>query len=162
MSVPGNPALADPATFNRVVELMASIMLPVSGLIIIVTLVMSAAFGAMVAERSGRLSYGKPGFNGFRLPGGSLILFGAALLVTMWDGYMGVFAEILALGLGFLLMLQGLAVLHMRLAGQNGRGLLLTAAWGSILIFGLPALLFVGVGFADHLLDLRNRERAGR
>jgi hypothetical protein len=50
----------------------------------------------------------------------------------------------------------------MRLAGQNGRGLLLTAAWGSILIFGLPALLFVGVGFADHLLDLRNRERAGR
>ncbi|MCA3641952.1 MAG: DUF2232 domain-containing protein [Methylobacterium sp.] len=159
MSVPGNPALADPATFNRVVELMASIMLPFSGLIIIVTLVMSAAFGAMVAERSGRLIYGKPAFNGFRLPGGSLILFGAALLVGMWDGYTGVFAEILALGLGFLLMLQGLAVLHMRLAGQNGRGLLLAAAWGSILIFGLPALLFVGVGFADHLLDLRNRKR---
>jgi len=50
-------------------------------------------------------------------------------------------------------------VLHMRLAGQNGRGLLLAAAWGSIFIFGLPALLLVGVGVADHLLDLRNRKR---
>ena len=161
MSAPGNPALSDPATFNRVVDLMASIMLPVSGLLVIVTLVLSAAFAAIIAEKSGRLPFVKPAFSMFRLPGGSLILFAATLLVALWDGYTGVFAEILAFGLAFLLMLQGLAVLHARLAGQNGRGFMLTAAWGSILIFGFPALLFVGVGVADHLLDLRNRKRAG-
>lgn len=162
MSAPGNPALADPATFNRVVDVMASIMLPVSGLLVIVTLVLSTAFAAMIAERSGRMAYVKPAFAMFRLPGGTLILFAATLLVAIWDGYTGVFAEILAFGIAFLLMLQGLAVLHARLAGQNGRGLMLTVAWGSILIFGFPALLFVGVGVADHLLDLRNRKRADR
>ncbi len=71
------------------------------------------------------------------------------------------FAEILAFGLALLLMLQGLAVIHSRLAGKSGRGLLLAAAWGSIFAFGFPALVFLGVGAADHLLDLRNRKRAG-
>ncbi len=161
MAGPNNPGLSDPATFNRVVELMSSIMLPVSGLLVILTLVMSAAFGAIVADKSSRMVYVRPAFSMFRLPGGSLILFGAALLVAMWDGYTGVFAEILAFGLALLLMIQGLAVLHARLAGHSGRGLLLTAAWGSILVFGFPALVFLGVGAADHLLDLRNRKRAG-
>ncbi|MCU0818776.1 MAG: DUF2232 domain-containing protein [Beijerinckiaceae bacterium] len=161
MAGPNNPALNDPATLNRIVELMSAIILPVSGLLIVITLVASAALGAMLAEKSGRMSYVKPALSMFRLPGGSLILFAATLLVAMWDGYTGVFAEILAFGLAVLLVLQGLAVLHARLAGKNGRGLLLTAAWGSIVFFGFPALVFLGVGAADHLLDLRNRKRAG-
>ncbi len=161
MAAPGNPGLSDPATFNRVVEMMSSIMLSVSGLLIILTLVLSAAFGAILADKSGRMTYVRPAFSMFRLPGGSLILFGVTLLVAMWDGYTGVFAEILAFGLALLLMLQGLAVIHSRLAGKSGRGLLLAAAWGSIFAFGFPALVFLGVGAADHLLDLRNRKRAG-
>lgn len=161
VSPPGSPLLADPATFNRVVETMSSILLPASGVFTMMAAVLSAGLGAKIAERSGRLPYFMPTFSAFRLPGGSLILFGATLLVALWDGYTGAFAEVLALGIAILLTLQGLAVLHVRSVGRSGRGLVLAAAWGSILLFGVPALIFLGVGVADHLLDLRNRARAG-
>lgn len=160
MGAPGDPAIRDPQALNRLIELMSAIMLPMSGLVIITTITLSAALGGMIAERSGRMEFVKPSFNDFRLPGGSLILFGAALLIGMWDGYTAVFAEIVALGIALLLMLQGLGVLHTRLRGNASRGLLLSAAWASVIVFGLPALLFVGVGVADHLFDLRNRKSA--
>ncbi|MGL5447103.1 MAG: hypothetical protein ACRDBL_07340 [Rhabdaerophilum sp.] len=162
MGAPGNPAVNDPATLNRLADLMTAIMLPMSGFVIITTITLSAALGAMVAERSGRMEFVKPSFNEFRLPGGSLILFGATLLIGMWEGYIAVFAEIAALGIALLLMLQGLGVLHTRLRGKPSRGFLLSVAWASVIVFGLPALLFVGVGVADHLFDLRNRKDAGR
>lgn len=161
MGAPQGAAASDAAALNRLIELMSAIMLPMSGLVIITTLVLSAGLSAVVAERSGRTAFAKPSFNDFRLPGGSLILFGAALLVGMWDGYTGVFAEIVALGLALLLMLQGLGLLHTRLRGNPSRGFLLSAAWASVLVFGLPALLFVGVGVADHLFDLRKAKGAG-
>jgi hypothetical protein len=162
MGAPGGAAISDPAVLNRFIDLMSAIMLPMSGVVVITMLTLSAGLGAMVAERSGRMGFVKPSFNDFRLPGGSLILFGAALLIGLWDGYTGVFAEIVGLGIALLLMLQGFGVLHTRLRGNASRGFLLSAAWASIIFIGLPALLFVGVGVADHLFDLRNRKGADR
>jgi hypothetical protein len=161
MATPGGPLANDPATLARFADLMTAIMLPMSGLLIITMLALSAGLGAIVAERSGRMTYVKPSFNAFRLPGGSLILFGASLLISLWGGYLSVFAEIMALGMALFLMLQGMAVLHTRLHGNQSRGFLLAAAWASVLVFGFPALIFVGAGIADHLLDLRNRKGAG-
>jgi hypothetical protein len=161
MATPGSPLANDPARLARFADLMTAIMLPMSGLVIVTMLALSAGLGAIVAERSGRMTFVKPSFNAFRLPGGSLILFGAALIISLWDGYLAVFAEIVALGMALFLMLQGMAVLHSRLIGNNSRGFLLAAAWASVLVFGFPALLFVGAGIADHLLDLRNRKGAG-
>lgn len=161
MATPGSPLANDPATLARFADLMTAIMLPMSGLVIVAMLALSAGLGAIVAERSGRMAFPKPSFNAFRLPGGSLILFGAALLISLWGGYLSVFAEIVALGMALFLMLQGMAVLHTRLQGNASRGFLLAAAWASVLVFGFPALLFVGAGIADHLLDLRNRKGTG-
>lgn len=161
MGTQGGPNLQDPALLARFVDLMTAIMLPMSGMLFFMALVLSGALGSIIAARGRLLAYPKPPFPLFRLPGGSLLLFTASLLVAMWDGYVGVFAEIIALGIALLLMLQGLSFLHFRLRDHAAKTPLLSAAWASILFFGLPALLFIGAGIADHLLDLRNRKSAG-
>ncbi|CAN1566789.1 Protein of unknown function DUF2232 [Rhabdaerophilaceae bacterium] len=158
MGGPGSVLQTDAASLNRMVDLMAMIMLPVSGLLIVVTIVLSACLGAIIADKATRMTYPRPRFNEFRLPGGALFLFAVAIILGLQDGYLGVFAEIVALGLALLLILQGLAVFHTRLIGNSSRGMLIAAAWASILVFGLPALLFLGAGMLDHLFDLRRRK----
>ena len=165
MAAPGSVLHSDAASLNRLVELMTAIMLPVSGLVIIAALVISAATGAVIADRATRMMYPRPRLSEFRLPGGTLFLFAVALILGIVPrimeievGYLGVFAEMVAMGLGLLLMLQGLAVFHVRTMGKPSRGFLLSATWAAILVFGLPGLLFVGAGIVDHLLDLRRRK----
>lgn len=136
-------------------DLMTGIMLPLSGLLAMATVVVSATLGAMIAERSGRIAFIRPDLYRFRLPGGALILIGIAFIVGMREGYVGLLAEMVALGLAFGFMLQGLAVVHARTLGMEGRGFILAALWAVLIFFGVPALLFILAGMADHLFDFR-------
>ncbi|MCZ8261995.1 MAG: hypothetical protein O9333_17915 [Beijerinckiaceae bacterium] len=144
-----------PGDMTRIFDLMVSIIMPVSALITLVTLMASAAIGLFVADRSRRLVFIKPDLRRFRLPGGTLILLGLALLASMRDGYIGLFGSIMALGLLFALILQGLAVVHVRTIGMESRGFLLTAIWAALIVFGLPALIFLVIGMIDHITDFR-------
>ncbi|HUN11184.1 MAG TPA: hypothetical protein PLE50_02785 [Rhabdaerophilum sp.] len=136
-------------------DMMAAIMLPLSGLLAIATLVISATLGAMIAERSGRIAFIRPDLRRFRLPGGALILIGLSFIVSIRGGYVGLLAEMVALGLAFAFLLQGLAVVHARTIGMDGRGFVLGALWAVMIFFGVPALIFVLAGMADHLFDFR-------
>lgn len=136
-------------------EMMSSLLLPISGLVVLVTLTLSATLALQISHRGGRLLFAKPDLRRFRLPGGALILLALALIMATRDGFPGVFGEIVALGMVFLLMLQGVAVLHVRTIGMAGRGALVGLAWALIVILGAPALLFAALGIADHLFDLR-------
>ena len=136
-------------------DMMAAIMLPLSGLLAIATLVISATLGAMIAERSGRVAFIRPDLRRFRLPGGALILIGLSFIVSIRGGYVGLLAEMVALGLAFAFLLQGLAVVHARTIGMDGRGFVLGALWAVMIFFGVPALIFVLAGMADHLFDFR-------
>ncbi|MEN0087566.1 MAG: DUF2232 domain-containing protein [Pseudomonadota bacterium] len=60
-----------------------------------------------------------------------------------------------AFGTGFLLV--GLAVIHSITRGMPARGLLLVAAYGPLILFGFPALLFVALGLAETFYGLRVR-----
>lgn len=145
----------DKQDLSKLFDLMASIMLPASVLISLVTVVISGTLGLQIADRAGRLVFVRPDFRRFRLPGGALILMGIAFLVALRGGYVGLLGEIVALGLAFAFMLQGLAVLHVRTIGVGARGLILSASWASIIVFTFPALVFIGIGMADHLIDFR-------
>ena len=65
------------------------------------------------------------------------------------------FGSIVALGLLLAFVFQGLAVVHVRTIGMDSRGFLLAALWAALIVFGLPALLFLVVGMIDHLTDFR-------
>lgn len=141
--------------FSRLLDMIASIMLPMSALISLLTHVVSVTLGVQIVDRARRLTFVRPDFRRFRLPGGALILLGLAFVVGIRGGYVGLLGEIVALGLAFAFMLQGLAVVHTRTIGVNGQPLILAAAWASIILFTFPALIFVGIGLTDHLLNFR-------
>lgn len=146
---------AGKAEVSRLLDMMTSIMLPMSALISLVTLVVSSTLGVQIADRAGRTVYPRPDFRRFRLPGGVLILLGMAFIASTREGYLGLLGEVVALGLVFGYMLQGLAVVHTRTIGMGGRGLILAAAWGAVIVLGLPAFIFIGIGMADHLMNFR-------
>jgi len=139
----------------RLYDLFAQIILPMSALVTLTTIVISATLAVQVAERAGLLAYPRPDFRRFAVPGGGLILIGLSILVAMRPGYLGVMGDTVLGGMLFLFMLQGLAVIHVRTLGFSGRGILLFLIWVSLVVFGLPAFLFMLVGMADHLLDFR-------
>ncbi|MCA1951687.1 MAG: hypothetical protein LDL25_01995 [Hyphomicrobiales bacterium] len=140
---------------QALVELMAGLILPLSGLVNVLTLAISATLAMQIAERAGRLAYPRPDFRRFRLPGGALILFGLSFFLALSPGYPGLFGELVVVGLAAAFTLQGLAVLHVRTLGMAARGILLTAIWAALVIFGLPALLLILLGMIDHLADFR-------
>jgi Predicted membrane protein (DUF2232) len=142
-------------------DLMTRLMLPLSGGLLITSIVISGTLGLQITERAKRLAWQRPDFRSFRLPGGALILFGLALLATMLGGYVSLFAEIVLIGLAVMFMLQGLAVMHVRMAGKPAKGFVIGTAWTLIVVMGFPALVFIGIGMADHLVDFR-RPRAGQ
>lgn len=144
-----------PALEAQLVPLLTELMLPMTGFIILLTLVISGTLGIQIADRSGRLFYRRPDFRRFRLPGGALILLGLALFLARQESYLGIFAAILLGGLLLMLMLQGIAVIHARTAGKAGRGLILTALWMALIVLTPVGILFIGVGIVDHLIDLR-------
>ncbi|MCZ8374280.1 MAG: DUF2232 domain-containing protein [Beijerinckiaceae bacterium] len=150
----GGPSLPS-GDMARIFDLMTAIIMPLSALITLVTLMASAAIGLFVADRSRRLAFVKPDLRRFRLPGGTLILLGLALFASMRDGYVGLFGSIMALGLLFALILQGLAVVHVRTIGMDSRAFVLTAIWAALIVFGLPALIFLVIGMIDHITDFR-------
>lgn len=159
LSQPGQAVPAEQAAM--ITDMMTRLMLPLSGGLVITTLTISGTLGLQIAERANRLAWRRPDFRSFRLPGGALILFGLALLATMIGGYTSVFAEIVLIGLAFMFMLQGLAVMHARMAGKEGKVFIIAGAWVLIIVLGLPALVFVGIGMADHLADFR-RPKSGQ
>jgi hypothetical protein len=140
---------------SRLYDFFARIFLPISTLVTLTTLTISATLGVQVAERAGLLRYPRPDFRRFAVPGGGLILIGLALITATRPGYLGALGDGVLAGMLFLYLLQGLAVIHTRTLGVPGRGVLLFLAWGALIFFGFPAFLFMLVGFADHLLDFR-------
>ncbi|KAF0227268.1 MAG: hypothetical protein FD175_2825 [Beijerinckiaceae bacterium] len=160
----------------RIFALMTNIMLPVSALISLVTVVVSGTLGLQIADRAKRVPYARPDFRRFRLPGGSLILFGITLAVASRAGYVGLLGEIVALGLAFAYMLQGCAALTV-VTNKKSNKVFLTVivlllasmalffATGQLLFIALfmlanftatvMVLILISIGLADHLMNFR-------
>jgi hypothetical protein len=150
-----------PNQLTTVADVMTRLMVPMSGFLVITSLVISGALAIGITAMAKRLSFPRPDFRWFRLPGGAMMLFALALAVTLVGGYSAVLAEIVLLGLALMFMLQGFAVLHWKMIGNPVRVFVLSAAWLSIITIGLPALVFLAIGMADHLLDFR-RPKSGQ
>lgn len=144
-----------PEAMARLYAFLARILLPMSVLVTLTTLVLSATLAAQVAERAGLMAYPRPDFRRFAVPGGGLILIGLAFLVATRPGYLGALGDGVFIGMLFLFLLQGLAVIHVRTLNVGGRGIILFLVWASLIVFGFPAFLFMLVGLADHLFAFR-------
>jgi hypothetical protein len=145
----------DSAGVEALISTMAGLIMPISALMIIATLVISGTLALMIVVRSNRLMMQAPDLRRLRLPGGALILFGIALFLGAQDSYIGLFCELIVIGIAIGFVLQGLAVLHVRLIGSPNRTLILGVAWALLVVFGVPALMFLILGMANHLMNFR-------
>jgi len=147
----------DPASAERTGKmgaLLAQIVLPATASMLFTMHVFATTFALALAARFG----GKAGATDAartRLPTGTLGLLLMAFAGSTLGGYSGAFALGVVGSLLSALMLMGLAVVHVRTRNKSYRGIVLSLSWLSVLIIGLPAALFVGIGFVDHLFDLR-------
>lgn len=151
---PGFPQ-ANTRDAARMLDFITAMIPPVSAAMSLLTLVLSAALAMQITDRFGRLVFPKPDFRRFRLPGGALIMLGMALLASTRAGYLGLFGELVAVMLFVVYALQGLAVTHVWTINLAGRVVVLGVIWVALIVLGLPAIVFIGVGMADHLLNFR-------
>lgn len=143
------------ASYNRMLDLMVGMLLPISALVSLISLVISGALALAITAKSGLLPFPKPDLRSMRLPGGAILVLLASMLMAFWEEYLGLFGLIICVGLAFGFTLQGLAVMHVRSIGMSGRIPLLALGWSLVIVFGFPGLVFFALGLADHLMDFR-------
>jgi hypothetical protein len=158
------PDGVDVADFARSYALLAPAVSLVQYVLVLILLCWIAA---RLARRGGRLARPWPDIAGARLPPFTLALLGAALFVSAVGGWTGLFAGLVAAGIGVLFMLMGLAVLHVRARDFPQQRWLVPAGWAALLILSpfllfLPVVGFVALGVADHVFDFRRLVRQPR
>jgi Predicted membrane protein (DUF2232) len=147
---------ADEAALEAVIDTMAGLILPISALMILITLVVSGTLALKIVERAKGNAFIAPDLRHLRLPGGAILLLGLSLFMAMDASYIGIFAGLIAVGLGLGYVLQGFGVLHFKLGGKPGGTMLIGLTWLITVLFGFPALGFLVLGMLDHLLNFRN------
>jgi hypothetical protein len=94
------------------------------------------------------------------LPKFYFLAFGAAVALSLLDGYAGMIGKTLAAIAALPYFLQGLAAIHARIRNWTGRAFVLILLYGFILpVFWPTGLIIVGLGLFEHANRL---SRTGR
>jgi len=115
----------------------------------------------VIVDASGRALRPRPDLHALELPNALLLIFAAALAVSLLPGLPGLLATGLAGALFLAYTLQGLAVIHVYSRGMALRGLLLATVYLGILLLGWVALIVAVIGLAEPALGLRRRAAQG-
>lgn len=148
------PGVSDPET---VVQLMVAMLPPSAAILSMVTAVLNLWGAARVVRASGRLVRPWPDLSDIRLPGPAALALGAASLLSLIDGLVGVLAGLFVGTLMLAYGLAGLSLTHAMTRGMSGRAFILATVYVAILVLGWPLLFVAIVGLADGFLDFRRR-----
>jgi hypothetical protein len=112
---------------------------------------------ARVVKLSGRLKRPWPDLPGLQFPGFVPATLAVAIAVSFLSGLAGIIGGIVSVSLLTAYLVLGFAVLHSITRNAGGRGILIGASYGAVLILGWPALLVMMLGLADSIFNLRGR-----
>lgn len=145
----------DPAGIARMSRTFVRIFVPMSAIIVALSLTFSLWLAVRMLMRNERLPFAP--LPAYAISFGREVVFWlvGALLVAQAGGFLGLLGAALTGTIVFMLMLNGLALIHYRTLGQSGRPLLLWATWGALILVAPAALLFSLAGLIDALFDLR-------
>lgn len=131
-------------------------ILPVSTAALAVAMfVANIALGARIGEVSGRPLRPRPPLWAVSLPPLAAYAFGGALLLSLVSGSVGDIGSAIAGAFGLALALTGLGVIHAVTLGRPARPLVLTLAYVSIPMLGVPLILFAFLGLVDCFVRIR-------
>jgi hypothetical protein len=117
--------------------------------------------GGAIARASGLLTRSWPDIAmDFRLPRPVTGLAASGLVLSLFNGPSGAIGLVLVFTLGLLLMLQGLAVVHVWLRGSKSSALVLSILYFMLGLFGWPIVPLAVLGGADTVFNYRDRRSA--
>ncbi|WP_424362295.1 DUF2232 domain-containing protein [Methylocystis parvus] len=117
--------------------------------------------GAFIARASGLLSRPWPDIAmDYRLPRAVAGVFGSGLALSFFSGPAGAVGFVLASTLGALLMLQGLAVVHVFVRGSKSSAVVLSILYFMLGFLGWPIVPLTVLGVADTVFNYRDRKAA--
>ena len=140
----------------QLTQAFVKMFLPISAVIIAMALVLSLWLAIKLAARSGKLPFAPLPAYFISLPRDVLFWFAGALLLGQLSGFSGIAGASATAVILFLLVLNGLSLLHARTLGKNARAVLLWGAWGGLMLFAPSALIFVLIGALDAAFNLRS------
>lgn len=149
--------LTSPQSLAQSARLFVRIFLPMSAMLIAFTLTLSLWLTTKLLTRLGRLPF--PTFPAYEicLPREVLFWFAGAFLLGQLTGYAGMAGSCAMATLLFLLLVNGLTLLHKKTLGASARAPLLWAAWLGLALFAPSALIFSLIGALDAAFDIRSR-----
>jgi hypothetical protein len=157
MGLPHDQEVA--ADTERVLDALVALAPAAGATIAMMTLALNLWLGGRIARTSGRLTRSWPDLRGTELPPMTLAALALAIGLGFTGGLLGILAQVVAAVLLAAYALIGFATLHVLMAQARSRVLWLSLAYGSVAIFGWPAVLAIGLGLTDAIAGLRRRYR---
>jgi hypothetical protein len=144
---------------DRVLDALVALAPAAGASIAMLTLTLNLWLGGRIARTSGRLTRSWPDLRETELPPMTLAALALAVALGFTGGLLGILAQVVAAVLLTAYALTGFATLHMLTSQIKSRMLWLSLAYASVLMFGWPAILAVGLGLTDAVMGLRRRYR---
>lgn len=138
------------------------LVMPATGAILAtLTLNLSLWLSARTLRVSGRLRRPWPRITALALPLWLIGVLAVSLAAAFIPGLIGVLGAAFTATSLVAYGLLGLAIVHHRTRGLNGRGAVLTAVYAAVMVFGWPFLVMAMLGLADAFFPLRSRPDRG-
>lgn len=151
LSVPGV------ANVQRLIDVLVEIIPPAAAVLATVTNVMNLWLAARVVKFSGRLNRPWPPLSAMTFPPAVAAGLALAVVVSFFDGLVGIVAGVLSASLLIAYGVLGFAVLHDISRGVASRPFLLGGTYAAVMVFGWPILALCLLGLVDAAIGLRTR-----
>jgi hypothetical protein len=156
------PTSAQKSTQATLIDFLVAAIPPAGAIIATITNVLNLWLAGRVVKVSGRLQRPWPDLLAMEFPQWAAGVLALAIALTFAGGIISVLASIVTASLLVAYGILGFAVLHAITYRTRGRGLVLGAAYGGVLIFGWPILALCLLGLIDTFFNLRARSAQRR
>ncbi len=158
-AAPADAPLQFPGIENadRVVEMLVLVLPPAAAVITAITLTGNLWLAGLVVRLSGRLPRPWPDLTALSFPPLATASYGALLAGAFLPDLAGLVAGLFAATLTVAFAMIGFAVMHTATRHMRGRAVVLSGAYGCVVLLIWPVVVMTLIGVAETLFGLRVR-----